>query len=139
MTTKEYLRQYRKLNEAVRQIEKEIDAIEAEIDSTASGGDSGHTSEIANRTERVALRLVEIRQRWYEAKERAWAKREEVENVILMASDPIYGRLLYDRYILFMDWGQITDDLHYTDESHVRGRLHSKALQSVERFINDDD
>ena len=52
-----------------------------------------------------------------------------------MAPDPIYGKLLYDRYIMFMSWSEITDDLKYSDETHVRGRLHSRALQSVAEWV----
>ena len=136
MTTKEYLRQYRKYNETVRQIEAEIKALEAEIDSINSVGDGGVSGgTTSNRTERIALRLVEMKDRWLGAYWEAVAKREEIEGVILMASDPIYGRLLYDRYILFMSWSEITDDLKYSDETHVRGRLHSRALQSVAEWV----
>ena len=132
MTTKEYLRQYRKYNEIVRQIDAEIKALEAEIDSINSvGNGGGHGQNVSNRTEAIALRLVEMKDRRIDAYWEAMAKREEVENVILMAPDPIYGKLLYDRYILFMSWAEITDDLKYSDETHVRGRLHSRALQSV--------
>ena len=136
MTTKEYLRQYRKYNEIVRQIDAEIKALETEIDSINSVGDGGgHGQNVSNRTEAIALRLVDMKNRRIEAYWSAWAKREEIENVILMVSDPIYGKLLYDRYILFMTWTKITDDLHYEDETHVRGRLHSKALMSVAGYI----
>lgn len=136
MTTKEYLRQYRKYNEIVRQIDAEIKALEAEIDSINSVGDGGgHGQNVSNRTERIALRLVEMKDRRTEAYWNAWAKREEIENVILMAPDPIYGKLLYDRYIMFMSWSEITDDLKYSDETHVRGRLHSRALQSVAEWV----
>lgn len=140
MTVKEYLRQYKKYNEIVRQIDAEIRTLEAEIDSINSVGDGGgHGQNVSNRTERIALRLVEMKDRRTEAYWNAWAKREEIENVILMASDPIYGRLLYDRYILFMSWAEITDDLKYSDETHVRGRLHSKALQSVAGWIREEN
>lgn len=136
MTTKEYLRQYKKYNEIVRQIDAEIRALEAEIDSINSvGNGGGHGQNVSNRTEAIALRLVEMKDRRLDAYWEAMAKREEVESVILMASDPIYGRLLYDRYILFMSWSEITDDLKYSDETHVRGRLHSRALQSVADWV----
>ena len=62
MTTKEYLRQYRKYNEIVRQIDAEIRALEAEIDSVNSVGDGGVSGgTTSNRTERIALRLVEMK------------------------------------------------------------------------------
>lgn len=135
MTTKEYLKQYRIYNEKLRQLDKEIKALESEIDTVRASDDTGHGSSIANRTEVIAIRLADIKARRHEAYIRAWTKREEVENVILMSPDPIYGRLLYDRYILFMSWADITEDLHYEDDTHVRGRLHSRALMSVASYI----
>ena len=102
MTVKEYLNQYKLMTERLRQIEAEIYAVEAEIDSVEANSEGGHGSGKSNRTESVAIRLADIKARRETAYEQAWAKREEVENVILMTTDPIYGRLLYDRYILFM-------------------------------------
>ena len=137
MTTKEYLKQYKRMTEILRQIDSEISALEIEIDSVSVGDGIGGGN--PNRTEALALRLVEMKSRRERLRLKAWAKREEVEDVILKVSDPVYGRLLYDRYILFMGWSEITDDLHYMDDSHVRGRLHSKALMSAANYIPNEE
>lgn len=135
MTTKEYLQKYKRITERLRQVENEIRVLEEEIDSISASDDPGTSGSTSNRTERMALRLVDKKIRYERIYAEAWDAREEVQGVIMMADDPIYGRLLYDRYILFMNWSQITDDLHYQDDTHVRGRLHSRALQSVEKFV----
>lgn len=46
--------------------------------------------------------------------------------------DPILRALLIERYVNFKHWMDVADALHYS-EVHVKGKLHSRALEAVKR------
>lgn len=139
MTPKQYLMQYKKILAQVRIIEQELSAVEEEIGLVAPSGDgSVHGSDISNHTERLALRLIGLKDRLYLKRSEAWAKREEIENVISMAERGEWCRLLYDRYVCLMSWDDISLDLNYSVD-YCKSRLHSAALQSIARFIREEN
>lgn len=137
MTPKQYLMQYKRILAQIRIIETELAAIEDEIGITA-GGDGIHGTEISNTTERLALRLVEIERKLYVKREAAWAKREEIENAILMVERSEYSRLLYDRYICCRSWSDVALGLGCS-VNYCKSRLHSAALQAVTKWIPKED
>ena len=138
MTPKQYLMQYRRILAQIRNIEAELAAVEDEIGILSGSGDGIHGTNISNQTERLALRLISIESRLYERRAEAWAKREEIENVISMAERGEWCRLLYDRYVCLMSWDDISLDLNYSVD-YCKSRLHSAALQSIARFIREEN
>lgn len=135
MTAKEYLMQYRRLSERIRQLDLDIMMLEAEADSV-SVDYSGmpHGSGIADKTANTAIRLATLKQEKVSKREEAILKREEILNVINRVEDTLLSQLLYDRYILFMTWERVAEDCDRSDK-WCRTELHSRALQSVNKIL----
>ena len=136
MTAKEYLDQYRKLTERIRQLNIDIMMLEAEYESVSidySG--MPHGTRIAKRTESLAIRMSDLRLKKVSLRDEAISKRDEIVDVISRVSDPLYSRLLYDRYILFMTWEKVAEDCDKSDK-WCRTQLHSNALQSVKIILD---
>lgn len=136
MTAKEFLREYRRLKEKIRQLEIDIMKLEAEYDSVSidySG--MPHGSGIADRTADLAVRITDLKQKRLDEKEKALAKCEEILAVLDLIESPLLSRLIYDRYILFMTWEQVAEDCEKS-ERWCRTRLHSRALQSVNKILD---
>lgn len=138
MTAKEYLRQYRKLTERIRQLDMSIEKIEAELQGTSGSGGDGtpRGTAISDPTGRFAVELADMKQRRVRLREEAWRKRDEIEAVIREVDDPVCSRLLYDRYILCMQWEEIAEDIHH-DPMYTRARLHGRALQKASQCITE--
>lgn len=136
MTAKEFLRQYKRLSEQIRQLDLDILMLEAERDSVSidySG--MPHGSSITDKTANVATRITDLTKKKRELRDEAIEKREEVCQVINRVEDPLLSRLLYDRYILFMTWEKLAEDCGKS-ERWCRTRLHSRALQSVNKILD---
>lgn len=133
MTTKQYLNQYWRLTERIRQIDSDIAAIEAEIGGRHDP-DGPRGTDVSDPTARLAVRLAALRQDLERIREEAWSKRIEISRIIDGVEDKTLSQLLYDRYILCMRWDDVADDIHY-EPSYVRTRLHSRALDSASLCI----
>ena len=136
MTAKEYLEQYRRLTERIRQLDLDIITLEEEYDSVSidySG--MPHGSAIANRTAQLATRMSDMKAKKLRLKEEAVAQRNQVLVVISLVEDPLLSQLLYDRYILFMTWEEVAEDCDKSDK-WCRTVLHSKALQYVKIILD---
>jgi len=137
MTAKEYLSQYRRITERIRQIGNEIRRLEDLADSISAENDGmPRGTKTSDRTGSLAVRIADRKAEYSRVLIEAEAKRSEIITVINSVDDPIHSRLLYDRYILGMRWDDIADDIHY-EASHTRTRLHSKALQDTSQYIKD--
>lgn len=137
MTAKEFMRQYRKLTERIRQLDITIEQIEAELEGTSGSGDGmPRGTRISDPTGKFAAELVEMKRRRIRIREEAWRKRDEIETVIRAVDDPVCSRLLYDRYILFMRWEEIAEDINH-DPMYTRARLHGRALQKASQCITE--
>lgn len=131
MTTKEYLQQYRRLVVRIRNLEDDIARLEAEIGSSGGTGDGmPKSTEIADPTARYAIQLAELKAKRNRMRSEAWAKRDEIQDVIESVGDPVCARLLHDRYILCMRWEEIAIDLNY-EPNYTRTKLHRRALGEV--------
>jgi len=136
MTAKEYLKQYRRLIERLRQLDLTIGELEAEYDSVSidySG--MPHGSKIADRTASLATRVTDLKNEKADTREMIVEKRDEILAVLDQVEDPIQSQLLYDRYILFMTWEEVAEDCDRSDK-WCRTELHYRALQSVEEILH---
>lgn len=133
---KRYLMQYKDAVERCRQGQDTIDAITATLETIALDPDGlPRSTDISDRTGRLAVQLADAATKLERMVADAWTIRTEIEGVIRSVPVPEQSRLLYDRYVLFKDWREIADGLHF-DEVYARGKLHLKALQSVEKIID---
>lgn len=137
MTAKEYLQQYKLIMYQIENLEREIEELEEQITSvksTLGDGMPKSPSTISN-TERLVPLLVDKKRRKEEMKIEADWRKLHIEDVIDRVTDPIYNRLLRDRYIRLYTWEKITEDLEYNAVQYVRQALHNKALDAVDEVI----
>lgn len=134
MTAKEYLRQYRKMSESLRQIESDLMRLEEERDSIQIRADGMPGSgRVSKRVESLAVRIIDLQRRIMARREKLLVKREEIRNVILLVPDPKLSRLLDLRYIEGMKWEEISKEM-VIDLRYIY-RLHGRALQEADRVL----
>ena len=63
-------------------------------------------------------------------------RRLHIEDVIDRVADPIYNRLLRDRYIRLYTWEKTAEDLEYNSVQYVMQALHYKALEAADAVIS---
>lgn len=139
MTPKEYLIQYRKALERIRDIDRRIEQFYSIADVKAqrlkpdvvksSGGTQDVTSDVAAM---IADATAQLDKRRTEA----FALLNEIADVIDSVPDATHSRLLFDRYIVRMTWEDTALDIGY-DAAHTRGRLHGSALESVRKILDE--
>lgn len=136
MNAKSYLLQYKIMNRRLSHLEKEIEKICADVEAVNMIGDgmpkrTGKSDKVGN----VAVRLADLRTQYQNEIMALWEKRAEIYSVISQVDDDMQMQLLYDRYLLSMQWHEIAKDIHVAEE-YARGRLHGIALQKVEKILN---
>ena len=139
MKAKEYLVQYKLMVVRIRALERDIERLVAEIGGGSINNDGlPHGTGIGDQTGRIAVRLADLkREREYWLRE-SIEKRDEIDRTILRMTDPIYLKLLHDRYVMLMDWNAITEDLGLVNDQYVRGKLHGKALLAVLEVMDEE-
>lgn len=138
MRAKEYLLQYRRALERVRQLDQRIEALylQAEIQATAPKEVSVRGSGLKrDRVAELATKIADGTTRLNDQRLEALRLCDEVSGVIDAVTDPTYSRILFDRYVGGLGWDQIADDIGY-DPSHTRGRLHGSALAEAQKIID---
>ena len=136
MNAKEYLEQYKRLVERIRQLDIEIVTLEEEYDSiSVDYSGMPHSSTIADRTAKLASKVMDKRLKKIELRAEAVTRRDEVLTVISRVEDALLSKLLYDRYILLMTWEKVAEDCDKSDK-WCRTVLHSRALQSVKIILD---
>lgn len=134
MNTKNYLKQYKRILERLRQMKKELDTIEAQMETTGGIGDgTPRGSDISDKTGRLASMLADLKSQYEWITAESWLIRKDIETTINQVEDPLQSRLLYDRYIQDMSWRDVANEIHM-DEVYTRGRLHGSALEAVRKI-----
>ena len=141
MRAKDYLKQYRKIIYEIENLEEEIEELEERITSVRStiGDGMPHSSSTTSVSDRLIPDLVDKKRRKEYLKATAEWRRIKIETNIDRVGDPIYCRLLRDKYIRFMPWYDITDHLGLRSVDYVRGKLHRKALEAMDDVIGNLD
>ena len=145
MTAKEYLEQYMHLTWDIDRIDRDIERINDEIDSMSINYDGmPRGSGISKKPEDIAVKLSALEAKKQKQRARAVSKREEIVKTIAAVESPSLSKLLYDRYIEFMTWEKIAEDIARSEywkrdtcsEFWARTEMHSRALEAVEKIIN---
>lgn len=135
MTAKDYLRQYKRISERLRQMKKELEYIEAQIESMGgSGNGMPRGSDVSDRTGNIAVLMAESKQDYEHVLMESLRIRRNIERTINAVEDPLQSRLLYERYVECKPWRVIASDM-IMDEVYVRGRLHGRALEAVRKIL----
>lgn len=135
---REYLEQYRDMVRMIRNLDSEIYELRSRLTSVKSTIGDGMPK--APSPERSAEKLHailadKIREKESVRLQAEW-KRLEVEEVIDAVTDPVYHRLLQDRYSNLLEWQDVTVNLRYKSCNYVRATLHRKALQAANEILN---
>lgn len=134
MNAKNYLKQYKRILERLRQMKKELDTIEAQMETTGGIGDGmPRGTDISDKTGRLASMLADLKSQYEWITAESWLIRKDIEATINQVEDPLQSRLLYDRYIQGMSWRDVANEIHM-DEVYTRGRLHGSALEAVRKI-----
>ena len=134
MTAKDYLRQYKRIGERLRQMEKELEYIEAQIESMSGSGDGmPRGTDVSDRTGNLAVLIAESKKSYEHVLAESLRIRRNIEATVNAVEDPLQSRLLYERYIECKPWRVIAGDM-IMDEVYVRGRLHGRALEAVRKI-----
>ena len=138
MTAKEYLKQYSLIKYQIENLDREIEELEEQITSVKStiGDGMPKSSSTISNTERLVPLLVDKKRRKKEMKIEAEWRRLHIEDVIDRVADPIYNRLLRDRYIRLYTWEKTAEDLEYNSVQYVMQALHYKALEAADAVIS---
>ena len=136
MTVKEWLEQYKRIVAKIRVLERDIEKLTAEIGGGSLKTDGmPHGTSLSDSTGDIAARLADIKRKREQMLLEAVDRRDEITQVILRVTDPIYMKLLYDRYVELMSWDEVTNDLGLYNDQYVRGKLHSRALNVAEEIL----
>ena len=133
MRAKEYLLQYRRALERIRQLDARIERLylEAEIQATAPKEVDVKGSGLKrDRTAELAVKIADTTERLNAERLDALELVNEISAVIDRVPDTVQSRLLFDRYVAGMTWDQTAADIGH-DPVHTRGRLHGAALEAV--------
>lgn len=138
MNIKEYLNQYRDMMRLIGNLDAEITELSERLTSVRStiGDGMPKAPSPESSLERLHATLADkIREKKSLRFQAEW-KRLEVEDVIDAVADPVYHRLLRDRYSNLLDWSDVTANLHYKSIPYVRGALHKQALEAAQEILN---
>ena len=134
MTAKEFMKQYERIVEKIRQIEIQIYDIEQTLGVKGVNYDSQpHGSGISQVTESTATKLIELREVQRDLVDKLWTKRIEIERVIFMIENATFAELLQRKYIRLQKWEDIATDMKF--DSRYIYKLHGKALVEVDKII----
>ena len=139
MNTKEYLRQYRTLCGQVERYKERIEQIEASLHKSLELDGMPHGTSTSNPTQDTAIRLAMIRSKLQTALIEAELTRQTIAEEIEKVEVSTYRELLYSRYILLLNWEEVTDRVSIGrreryDSKHIRGYMHGQALREFERI-----
>lgn len=134
MTAKEYLNQYRRANERIREMSLSIKRLEDQLDMQALHyGDKVQASSAKDKMAELVAEICDIKLRKELAKASAMILCAEIEDVIDQVKDTDCSKVLYDRYILNWTFEEIARS-KYTSERQVF-RWHGEGLQAVEEIL----
>lgn len=141
MNTKEYLRQYRTLCGKIERFNERIEQIEASLQRSVNIDGLPHGTGTSDPTQQTAIKLADIRAQLKRATMEAELTRQTIATEIESVEDPIYRELLYSRYILRLNWEDVTDRIsrgrrNRYDSKHVMSYMHRNSLKAFEKVRN---
>lgn len=133
MCAKQYLRQAFRLNELIQSNEKELEELK-ELSTSLSGTDyskdkvQSSSSNDANYV-RIIEKILDLEKVIERDIEGLLSLRLEIRNTISQVKDNEERLLLQYRYLNFLTWDEICDEMHVS--SRTVHRIHASALKNV--------
>lgn len=138
MEAKRFLEQYGLQYMKVLRLRKEIDALDDLFSITQDmTAEKVQRSPKPDRIGEIIAKKADKEEELKAEEKRAEDIMGEIEDVISRVSREKLRFLLVMRYINFMRWREIEDVLGYDSQQRWVHKLHGRALNEVERIIND--
>ncbi|MBR1382300.1 MAG: hypothetical protein IJ555_00575 [Ruminococcus sp.] len=128
MTTKEYLRQIKKLDNRIEIDRRKIEKLRAVLDYKPPSGGSGSGGS-ADRIPDTLAKIMEYEEQAERLKKIYIEIYETAEKAVKAVEDPVLREVLERRYFLYQKWEEIAAEMHYSIANIYV--LHSKALQKI--------
>ena len=136
MSTKEWLSRAWKIDNEITVLERELlSAKERMLSVTVHYSDIKAQTSQGNAVEIASVNYIEYKDQLSKRIDELYAIKREVAYVISKVGNSVYRTLLELRYLKFMTWERIAEEMNLSDK-WVRTRLHAKALKAMEGFIS---
>lgn len=130
MSTKEWLSRAWKIDNEITALERELlSARERMLSVTAHYSDIKVQTSRGNKTEDATLKYIEYKNKLECRIDDLYAVKCEIADAISKVDNPTYRTLLTLRYLQFMTWERIAEEMHI-DGRHIY-KLHNKALYVI--------
>ena len=135
MRAQRFLSQYGEQMLVILRLQKRLQALDDLFDIVQDmTREKVQTSPKPDKIGEIIAKKSDLKAELNEEIEKAKAIMDDVEAVISEVNDKRLQLLLHERYINFMTWGMIAEDLDLSDRWVQE--LHLKALMKVEKIIN---
>lgn len=136
MTAKEYLSQYKDLNDSINAKLEQVGELRRKAQTVSSGSpDGAHSSTPRDRIGEITVRIVDLEREINEDIDRSIDLQREIRAAIATVPDVRLRTLLEYKYINLLTLDETAVRMNYSYPQICR--LHGRALQSVKMIWND--
>lgn len=136
MTAKEYLSQYRSLNDSINAKLEQVAELRRKARTVSSGSSDGtHSSTPRDRIGEITARIVDMEREINEDIDRSVDLQREIRAAIAAVPEMRLRTLLEYKYINLLTLEETAARMNYSYPQICR--LHGRALQSVKMIWND--
>lgn len=136
MTAKEYLSQYRSLNDSINAKLEQVGELRRKAQTVSSGSSDGtHSSTPRDRIGEITVRIVDLEREINEDIDRSIDLQREIRAAIATVPEARLRTLLEYKYINLLTLEETAVRMNYSYPQICR--LHGRALQSVKMIWND--
>lgn len=136
MTTKEYLSQYRSLNDSINAKLEQVGELRRKAQTVSSGSSDGtHGSTPRDRIGEITARIVDLEREINEDIDRSIDLQREIRAAIATVPEVRLRTLLEYKYINLLTLDETAVRMNYSYPQICR--LHGRALQRVKMIWND--
>lgn len=136
MTTKEYLSQYKDLNDSINAKLEQVGELRRKAQTVSSGSSDGtHSSTPRDRIGEITARIVDLEHEINEDIDRSIDLQREIRAAIATVPEVRLRTLLEYKYINLLTLDETAVRMNYSYPQICR--LHGRALQSVKMIWND--
>lgn len=136
MTAKEYLSQYKDLNDSINAKLEQVGELRRKAQTVSSGSSDGtHSSTPHDRIGEITARIVDLEHEINEDIDRSIDLQREIRAAIATVSEVRLRTLLEYKYINLLTLDETAVRMNYSYPQICR--LHGRALQSVKMIWND--
>ena len=136
MTTKEYLSQYKDLNDSINAKLEQVEELRRKAQTVCSGSSDGtHSSTPRDRIGEITARIFDLEREINEDIDRSIDLQREIRAAIATVPEVRLRTLLEYKYINLLTLEETAVRMNYSYPQICR--LHGRALQSVKMIWND--